>query len=714
MVRIFSHSGIFLAFLAFLISMIPAIVQAKDQGEWLVVNDEDLSITEGSALDFSAIFDNTIHEDRIGINHDGQLAWNNGKGARQRFLCAPLLYPKPQGLFPDKAQSKKLAKQLRMHGYNMANIRFVDGILMHNKVKDFDFDKVQLDRFHYLLYELKKNGIMWMLDAGTSWNGAYGFSGGHRYSKKYSLDLDVHFDPNAQLHWKKMVISILGSKNPYTDNTIINDSNLALITLFNEGGIGFLTRKGKPKIVSDAFTRWSIKAEQLNDHNKKLNNVKTYPQFLTETEEKTLDWMTSYLRNLKYTGLISAYNNGKKLQSMEVRKSLDVISVHGYFDHPSNFVRPGSKINNISSIQESLPHVQYLSSVRELGKPFIVDEYDQPYWSEWRRELGLLFPAYASFQDWDAICRFSNPVVTQYSLARPKRQKAIFPFGVGMDPVARAGETLSALLYRRGDVAVGRQEIGLEFSRSDVISQKKWKTILPVKASRLSLYVKMGNINPLRTSESQINLIDAITERKIKGESLLSIEQKSKPLSEHVLLLKKIAIPRAKGGVINSTEQIKLFPDMSEAVVITDNTEAVLVNRSNTFVLNNLTLKSSSPKVLLSVSSIDRNDIYFSERLLITFVTNAKNTGDHYSSDGKTLLTHGLLPVQIQDGYVNFQLKNSDIKGFKLFALALNGDRKQEVPFKEINGSLFININLSALETGPTFYFELVKEFDHE
>ncbi|RMD60594.1 hypothetical protein D6833_09450, partial [Candidatus Parcubacteria bacterium] len=171
--------------------------------------------------------------------------------------------------------------------------------------------------------------------------------------------------------------------------------------------------------------------------------------------------MIGQLRQLGYSGLVTAYNNGKAIQATAARPVGDVVTLHAYFDHPSNFIRPGSRMRNESSIGVLLPHVRYFALNRWLGKPFLVDEYDQPYWNTWRREA-VAVPAYAALQDWDGLCRFVNPVALKYDPEGPPRDRAIYPFGVGLDPVARATEALAALIYRRGDVHASGHLIAIE------------------------------------------------------------------------------------------------------------------------------------------------------------------------------------------------------------------------------------------------------------
>lgn len=683
---------------ALLFFSVSFFVLSKESTSWFALRDNDMRVVPGTALDFSTIFNTDSSPSRkLIVNHKGKLAFSDNKDTANRFLCAPLLFPKPQGLFPSKSEIESLAEQMRIQGYNLANIRFVDGILMEQANEDFGFNPTQLDRFHYLLYQLKKNGIYWMLDVATSWNGGYAINNGHRYMEHYDLDLDVHFKKESQNHWKKLANTILNVTNPYTKLKIIEDQNLAILTLFNENGIAFQTRKDVPSYLKERYQRW-LKEQKKTDV-LKLNEM--YSEFLTSVENETLIWMSDYLREINYQGIITAYNNGKTIQSTQVRNNLDLISVHAYHGHPSNFIREGSKIKNSSLISDGLPLIQYLSTVRMKNKPFIVDEYDQPYWSEWRREVGYLLPAYASFQNWDGICRFSNPVLLGYSSKSPKRQTAIYPFGVGMDPVAQAGETLSALLFRRGDVRVGDTNVNLVFKPGE--SKSNSKRILPLQSSKVSLF--------FRTAMTLSNL-DVDSEHELNGFSYVSKVDK---FINHLKMNKSNSAYSTQSKIDSRFDirteggEIYISTEIAQAIIDTPKTEAIVIGDSfdEDIEISSAKILNSSKKIAFSISSLEAKEIHNSERLLITFITNARNTGDEYSDDGRQLIKHGSLPIEIKDGFIKVKLTTRFASEIKLYSLSLNGLRKETIGVTRGEKYIMFHLEQGKLKSGPTFYFEL-------
>jgi hypothetical protein len=705
----------------------PLCMHAQDFNQWLPVRDVDLRIVPGSALDFSALVDSPASlQQRIGLNSEGRLAQASGKGERQRFLCAPLVYSGPHGGFPSKVESDELAKQLRLHGYGLARLHLVDAALMKGRKKDFDYDPEELDRFHYLLAALKKQGIRWMIDAATSWNGAYGDVGSRFNRGEHRLKLSVHYDEESQAHWKKMVATILNVKNPYTNTVILDDPALAVLTLFNELGVNYGAKKNYPPELKARFKAWKqaqgIRADRDgegrddDDGPQRLeisSRAALMQRFLTETEQATAKWMSDYVRGLGYKGLITAYNNGKSIQSAAARGAMDVVSLHGYHDIPEEHARPGSEQEADSAIGVELAYVQYFGIHRYLDRGFIVDEYNHAYWNPWRREAGITLPAYAALQDWDAICRYSNPVQLRYSKDSNRRARSLTPFGVGLDPIARAGETLAALLYARGDVSTARQRVPIVGSSEFFNGPASAVNAMPVSISRLSLVTGTGLVNESRSQAAiRADAADSQTKtrwyagalsrneegwrknlRQLRTSGLLPEENRSTP----------------DGQVFESdTGELLLETRAKTMRVATARTEAFVFADKLPAAATHLKIEKADVPAMVSVSTIDGKALKESRRMLLIIATDAVNTGDRFSQDRKRLEALGRLPAIIQPIKLTLLLRGLNANEFTLHALNLAGERVESLATTSNPDGLNFTIDTAALRNGPTTFFELV------
>ncbi|MEW6353087.1 MAG: beta-galactosidase [Pseudomonadota bacterium] len=718
-----------------------------NKDEWLAVKDTNLQIEQGSILDFSGLFGPSPKSGMsfIGVNDRGHLALDNGSGPRVRFLCAPMLFGGPFGPFPDHAAADDLAEQLRMRGYNLVRFHFIDTVLMEGRKKDFDYGPEALNRFHYLLAALKRQGIYWMIDAATNWGGVYAPS---NPASKRNLRLDVHLHESAQKHWKRMVTTILGKKNPYTKLATLQDPALAILTLVNESGLEYLTKSGYQDDLLDPFRRWllnkygnasSIRRAWGDESITGIEQV-TLPElkessprhtdllrFFADLEVRTLRWATDFLRKEGYRGLITNYNNGRSVYSRVVEHELELVTQHGYYDHPSNFVRPGTKQAATSSISDEIPYARNFASSRYIGKPFLVDEYDHPFWNPWRREAGITIPAYAALQDWDGIARYATPVVLTYDKHAPKRYTAIYPFGVGMDPVARAGETLATLLFRRTDVQPAQSKINIEMTPQSVFNEGRgrWRPI-PEDISTLAFITGIGlrwtgseEVKKSPASGSDLTLAlpsspaGAIKTAVDKAAVKLG-KKNTSPLMEKTALLKKSKIISTnnltdpeKGIYHSDTGEILLETHERRMRVITPNTEAVVFDGGLPLKLNQLKIESASTPALVAVSSVDGHPLSDSKRILVILATDALNSKMRFSDDRTELYELGTLPVLMRAARVKITLEHEAADDMRLFSTTLNGNRMDAIPIEKSPGAVRFTLDTTQLSHGPTTYFEL-------
>ncbi len=728
-----------------------AAKEPEDDLAWAKVMDTDLQIGLGSVLDFSKLFgsDIKIASSPVGIDNQGHLALNKGMGERVRFLCATLIFGGPHGGFPDHSTLDELALQLRMHGYNLVRFHFIDDALMEGRKKDFDYDPQALDRFHYLLASLKKQGIYWMLDAATSEKGVYARTGSTA-AKKRNVRLALHVEPAAQEHWKKIVTTILGTKNPYTKQSVLHDPALVTITIMNESGLEFLTRQGYQDELRQPFIKWlrekykstaALKAAWKDNSINSMDAV-NFPtkreasprvddllRFFSDLEHSTLQWTTDFLRKQGYEGLVTNYNNGRSVYSRVIGRELDLVTQHAYYDHPSDFIRPGSKQKGTSSIEDIVPYAREFSSSRYGGRPFIVDEYDHPFWSPWRREAGIVIPAYAALQGWDGIARFASPVKLGYGKSKHQRHTVINPFGIGMDPVARAGETLAALLFRRADVKPAQSSVAIDLSPQAIFdgARNRWR-LMPDNLSAIGLVTGLSlrwttddSKEIVRwTPDLALPLVAATSGRMHKViDKVAGRMGKLKPplWSDRVVTLRKSGILSGKNrtdpasGIYQSdTGEILLESRERRMRVITPNTEAVVFEENAPLTLSQLKIESSSSPALISVSSVDGRGLADSERMLIIFATDALNSDMRFSDGRKVLEKLGGPPVLIHTARATVVLKHNSSENLRLYSTTLNGTRMDPIPTEKVPDGLRFTLDTGKLTHGPTTYFELVSE----
>lgn len=700
-------------------------VRASDQ--WLPVREVSLEMRPGSPLDFSSFLPNgTIDADhRLVAGADGRLAFVQSPEKPERMLCASLAWSPASGGFPDHQTADRYARQLAMHGYNLARLHFVDASLMFGRDKDFDFDPETLDRIHYLLAALKKNGIYWMMDGLSSLRGVYG-GFDDRWDDGGNLKLELFVDERAFDHWKRMQEVILGRVNPYTGIAPIRDDALAVVILANENGMEFDTvvhdRPGKPPYdpqLAKPFNRWLAKrygsTEKLAkawpdlrsdetidagsvelpiDRYNDSPRLRDLQAFFTETEETTTARMSDVLRGLDYRGLISNYNNWPTVQASLSRRGLEAVTMNTYHDWVSGYA-PGSKTTQVSSIADGANYIRMIAAARWLGRPFVISEYDHLFWNRYRYEAGLAMPAYAALQGWDALCRHGHgPIVLSYG--EPfAHKRAMLPYAIALDPVARAGETLAALLYRRGDVATSDVTVPFAVRGEEDLSDDM-QAREPEHLTDLALIGRIG----LEDAKALDDAAAVLQPRQQNSEALLE------SLRQSGVLPGDNATNIDAGIYQSSTGEILLNRFAGQLRVATTATEAAAFSSLREPIdLGTLRIERADGNGLIAISALDAEaSLAKSRRFLVIFATDAQNTGMTFrDTEEKVIEDFGHLPVRIREGYADLSLARN-AASWSVSPVGLDGT--VHPPITRGNGGVAFRLS-NNVASGPTTYFLL-------
>ena len=707
-------------------------VTASDR--WLPVRETALEISPGSPLDFSALLPNRAigPESAIGADRrlvarpDGRLAFADAPESPARMLCASLAWSPASGGFPAHDEADRYARQLAMRGYNIARLHFVDAALMFGRDRDFDFDPDTLDRVHYLLAALKRNGIYWMIDAMSSWRGAYG---GHddRWEAGGDLKLALHLDDAAFAHWRRFQEEFLARVNPYTGVAPIRDEALALVILANENGIEFggivRDRPGRPPYdaaLQAPFNRWLAaryastaelarawgdlgRGERLEDGSVRLPEnryaasarMRDLQAFFVEVERASAERMTRTLRDLGYEGLISTYNNWPTVQTALARRGLDAVTMNTYHDWVGGY-HPGASIGQTGSIATGVDYIRMAAAARWLGKPFAISEWDHLFWNRHRYEAGLAMPAYAALQGWDVLCRHGHgPLALAYG--EPYAHKrAMLPYAIALDPVARAAETLAALLYRRGDVAQSRLTIpfavrGEEDLGPDMQARE------PDRLTRLALLGRIGLM-----AEEEARAAEVFVPQPREGVDPFAILERLRATG--ALPAGNRTAPRS-GLYESDTGEILLDGGAQQLRVATAATQGVAYAGLTAPVdLGVLSVEAAEGDGLVALSAIERGaTLRDGRRLLVVFATDARNTGMRFRDRaGRVIEDFGRLPVLIRAGGADVTIAREG--RWRLSPVGLDG--AVHAPVARGEGAVAFRLSNDA-PSGPTTFFLL-------
>ncbi len=757
----------------FILMVFLSVAKAED---WVAVKDTSLIVEPSTILDFSNInSEKKLTDQRVVINADGRFVLENKSDRPQRFLIGSISFGME---IPSHKIIDLYVEQFRLRGYNMARLDFLELTLMNKRKGDFDYNPEQLDRFYYLVSALKKNGIYLILNGLSNDNGGYG-NVSERWIGKKGLGLGVYFDTEKQAHWKKLMSTMYGSVNPYTGVSILKDPTLAGIILVNENNLVFVNRNGVAPEVKLHFAKWlktkygnntalksawgsELKADESVDSgsvnlpapdawtSKRMADAQ---QFFFESEKKTVDWMTLYLRGLGYQGLVTAYNVWHSPASQASRGQLQWVDLHNYFGHPEYYSAQDIRVRQDSMLQTGAVYIRELMSAKHIGKPFTVTEHGQVFWNQYRRENGLALPAYAAFQGWDGICQHSSAVSLSYSSLNGK-DMIIQPFNVGVDPIARATETLAALLYVRGDVAPAKHILGINLTSDDAFVKSAYLGNTPSDISQLGLVTgigldwqgktfskakqtqydgqvdynqqglklkKEGVLKPVEVTGSTGVKLDSLMKKYAPGVAYKASKIKAladERWSARLQILKEAGwlptgnLSSADEGIYQSdTGELVLNAQEKWMTVITPKTEAVVFDDTKPINLNLLKVLSAESGALVAVSAMDNQPLLSSKRMLVVLSTDARNSDMRFSDDTNFKATDlGHLPVLIRANKVKLALKNTNQSQLKGYSVNLRGQRQDAIALKQISDSIEFELDVRKLSHGATTYFEIAAE----
>lgn len=754
---------------ALLAAIVPAL---HAEPSWVALRDPSLMVQAGSILDFSALAPATKSLPPLQSDSSGHLVREDQPGKPQRFLMASLGFSAATGYFPDHASADRYVQQLKMRGYNMARLDFVEDTLMQNRSEDFDFNPEQLERFHYLLAALKREGIYYVLNGLSSENAAYG-NLQKRWVNQRNAKLRVYFDPEMQAHWKKLIDRMLGTINPYTKMSPLADSALAGLIVVNEGGLEFVLRGSAPVELRQRFSAWlkqkyGSQAALARAWGKDLRagegldgltppefpktDAWTGPKmadtqrFFVELQTNTASWMTQYLRQRGYKGFITANNNWLSPAAHLARSQYDWVDLHNYFSEPSSFTSAGSRISQDSMLAGGAKYIAELATGQQLGKPYTVSEHGQVFWNKYRRESGLALPAYAALQDWGMIAQHGGALVLSY--AEPGgRKDRIYPFMVATDPVTRATETLAALLYLRRDVAVAKRTVAIPLDPGFIYDDNAFYGNIPPDLSRLALVSRIGiewRARPVARGLYDAQSAPGNTTLKVGGKDVASdpglasqaaklassvagqfgnrIERvpqvAQRRLAERVQTLRKSGLLAADNrsdpadGVFQSdTGQLLLDSGRRRMTVITPKTEGVVFDQPEPITLGALSVSDADGPALVAVSAMDQAPLTSSKRMLVILASDARNSNMRFSDAAETTLVEfGTGPVVIEARRVRIKLNNPNAGVLRVYAVNLRGQRGDQLAVQRSGDSISFLLDTGALKQGPTTYFEVTAE----
>lgn len=635
----------------------PFILEASE--EWIPL-EFPLDVQEGSLLDRSP---RSIRpagsRGHLIVGESGHFEFEQEPGVRQIFYGPNLCF---SSMFMDHEDSDRLARRLRMMGYNTVRFHHYDRDLILGVEASPD-DSTQmnpeaLDRLHYFFAALKREGIYVKIDLFSLRQiredeiipGPVGMD-------EYKALLLFH-EP-ARQNWLEFTRNFLTAENPYTGMTLAEDPALAWICVVNENNMGSATISLGP-VSQQLLDELYQEAGGEGSFNRENESAAA---FGAQLHVEAFRWMRDQLREMGTQALLTDVNGWHEQRGLILtRDELDFVDNHFYWDHPSflgqswGLPSRGASGGGIS-VRQGGGGLQTMALTRLEGKPFTVSEFNFSNPNRFRAEGGLVFGAIAARQDWDGAWRFAWTHSADSVLAP---QPTTY-FDMQNDPLMMATDRAIVDLFLRGDLD-------------------------PAGPSALLL------VDPLERPQSGY---DAPMRSQILDRRFFSSTSRGGDGNEPEPEGRRPAWMDANAGAIyvNTAMTVGVFGPTDERLEV-----------------GPLNVEFSGHRAALWLSSRDGMPVRESSSMLLTHLTDLQNTGMRFSAlDRQVLEAWGDVPHLVRAGAAEISLEVTNPAEVRVFRLDLAGNRISSVPVQVEGNQVRFVIGNSA-EEAATFYYEVTRD----
>jgi hypothetical protein len=579
---------------------------------------------------------------------DGHLA--TGDGQRIRFWGVNITDWSPGSRqIPTKEDARFWAATLARYGVNSVRFQFLDLQVPRGLIQSGDttrhLDPEQLDREDYFIAELEKRGIYIdfnllvgrpfmegddVHDAKLLFQGAKGTS---------------FFDARLIELQKEYAQELLGHVNPYTKLKYTDDPAVAIVEINNENAInvgfrapspfyeneliamynGWLAKHRTPGQIAALRVLCRVAPDALVPLINRRGQVAQTPEerFHTEAEfynDLQRDYFGDMEKYLKQTlgskSLVLATadhsHSGSGYPILLAQTSMDIIDGHTYWQHPEYYVRKSPMVNDPFNSM-----VVELSRSAIAGKPYTVSEVNEPFPNDYGGEGIPILAAYGGLQDWDGIFWYTfEPKID------PAWKSYVGdPFDISLDPVKMPELAEGALMFLRFDVQKARSISERSYSQEQVFDGM----LLP------------STDRPFFTPGFPLDLP---LQKEVRISSLNG--PPTQPFDE----------TSSPAPIVSDTHELAWYtsPQHTGLVTVdTPRTQALIgFVKAQGREVSHLAVNVRNNFCTILLSSMDKQPIRTSFKLLLVAGGPVQNTGQVWNSAGTDLTAHGGSPTLIE------------------------------------------------------------------
>ncbi|MHB8955463.1 MAG: hypothetical protein ACYC4U_21015 [Pirellulaceae bacterium] len=659
-----------------------------------------------------------------------------------------------------KEDVNRYVRSCRIQGYNLFRIFDIDLMSPH---KSLSISPELLDKVDYLIAQMGQQGIylhLTLLGYGLFQEVPPPLKHNPQVQGR-ECDFKARMflgDSEMRRIWLYAAETLMNHVNPYTGLAWKDDPVIACIEPYNEQESGllarFITSEAIIGTMNQRFRQWLgakyqtpealAKAwgdaaitsfDQVAVPARNLSFVPPYFEwtgigsspsdqdftlFCTALARENIAWYTANLNRIGYGGLVGHYSLPNWWGDHAARYEYSTMAIRNqFFAFAPGDWRGGAGVvcPQNSSLGDAAAYIRIMFGAKFADRPFCATEYNHCFWNQYQREFGLVYGAYSAFQGFDAMVYASAPVVFE-----AKRLGSFQPEG---SPVTRACEFLLTCLFVRGDVKTSAHRVELQVPQS-ILGEFKQASTEQTKLGLISGFTisfpgvqrPQGVAQPAEPDmivtpaggvriRQNTNWTDEVTDANAEKASL-SLDALVDRMKRSGLLPEANISEPSKGVFQSDTGEITLRAKENLLKVATRFSEAVTLEGGRGEPVGRLKVIGSDTPAMVGVCAVDGKDLAESRRMVLLYTTETANTGMVVTPDRTTMFDYGTLPTLMKVGRLDATLQNAHGKNMALYALGLNGARRERLPLAwGEDGRLKIHLDTASLKHGPTSFFEL-------
>ena len=670
-------------------------------------------VEPGSALDFSAFRGLPGEAGRHGrvVRRGDHFEFEGRPGEPQRFYGVNLCYSTAR----PRSNEVAIAQNLQRIGYNAVRLHHVDFELTYGQGAAYtNLQAWGTGLFDRLVAACVTNGLYLTTDVYTG-----------RENVPWR-ELGVDRDGVAGVQgYKRMLLAsepavsnlldfarnFFGHVNPYTGRTLAQEPAMIGISLVNEDSISPLASPqelcAEIPPLAPLWRSW-ISAKKAADPaawadaslDPPASMDRFFLRFLEERREALLARIAAVLRDeLGCRAPFSDLNGIQiSLSDLAARGALlDYADDHIYYDHPT-FLGSGngtpSSLPNDHPFRGAALGVTPYAALRLADRPYTITEFNFTAPGKYRAGGGLSMGATAALQDWSGVWRFdwgSGDAGTPWT-------QTMAYFCASGDPIQQLSERVASALFLRRDIEplgpslVARLPTAVAAgphadARLQIAAPWRWA----------GWYARLGYV---LADESPAGALDL--------GAYPAADQRS-DAEVRALLGLGDALPanalgvEAAGGAVTANGGTGLF------CIASPRTAGGFASRG-AGEAGPLSFELEGGSASVCAISVDGRPLASSDRILLTHLTDALDTGMTFKNGSRTVLTSfGTLPHLMRAGVAHVRLAIGAAGQVRVWALSPTGARVRQVACTVAGGVLSFDADVGADLSAATCAYEIVR-----